>query len=496
MNWRFKLSIRLALLRGIAPAAVILAGCAGDAGLASSVADSTYTSLQLQKKVASVTVTPSSVALVAGGTQQLGVVLRDRAGNNLGTRTMSWQSSNPSVALVSGSGLVTAAGAGNATIRASTGGVTGTATVSVSGLAPAAVASISISPVSPVVAVGGTVQLTATLYDSSGNVLTGRAVTWVTNAATIATVSASGVLLGCLPGTATVMAQTGGRSGSTPVTVNPQAPPPATGGGFDPAANGYSLIVRRAFSSKAASDADRGTGSFPSMTGGSEGWDGSEYRQGNLSVANDVLDDASPGGVMRFTFPAGLPANQGPGIAQTQGFHSAVHGNRADTKLYTRSVYILGPTYWTGPSNGNKIHFHRSNEQGTRSKFEPYLVLLRNGSGGFRIGVNFQGSQDNTLGFFWSSTAPGNNLRPATRYVIETQLVMNSAYGVADGIFRCWINGTLVLQRTNVRYLRDNLGGWVWNNLHVSPTFGGDRGAPNPATFYMDLGDSEVWGSR
>ena len=41
-----------------------------------------------------------------------------------------------------------------------------------------AVASVSVSPATPSVNVGQTVQLTATAYDANNNVLTGRAVTW------------------------------------------------------------------------------------------------------------------------------------------------------------------------------------------------------------------------------------------------------------------------------------------------------------------------------
>ncbi|HWQ27573.1 MAG TPA: Ig-like domain-containing protein, partial [Dehalococcoidia bacterium] len=87
----------------------------------------------LPPPVATVTVQPSSLSLTVGQTAQLGVVLKDANGNTLTGRTVTWSSSNPSVATVSASGLVTAVEAGSATITATSEGKSGTAAVSVSG---------------------------------------------------------------------------------------------------------------------------------------------------------------------------------------------------------------------------------------------------------------------------------------------------------------------------------------------------------------------------
>ena len=58
---------------------------------------------------------------------------------------------------------------------------------------------IVVTPASPSIAINATVQLTATLRDASGNVLTGRTVTWETSAAGTATaIALSGAVF--LPG--------------------------------------------------------------------------------------------------------------------------------------------------------------------------------------------------------------------------------------------------------------------------------------------------------
>jgi len=163
--------------------------------------------------VRSVTIQPGRVTLDPGGTVQLTASARPRK-----FRSFAWASSNRAVATVSASGLVTAVAAGTATITATTNGVSGSATVTVrSGAVP--VASVTVTPNPASVPAGGTVQLTATPRDADGNPLSGRQITWTTNAASIATVNASGLVTGVTAGSATITATSEGRSGASAVTV-------------------------------------------------------------------------------------------------------------------------------------------------------------------------------------------------------------------------------------------------------------------------------------
>jgi surface protein len=81
--------------------------------------------------VSEVAVSPPSVSLSVGATQQLTASPRGTGGHALGGRTVSWSSSNASVATVNQSGLVTGSGAGTATITATSEGMSGSATVTV-----------------------------------------------------------------------------------------------------------------------------------------------------------------------------------------------------------------------------------------------------------------------------------------------------------------------------------------------------------------------------
>ena len=96
---------------------------------------------------------------------------------------------------------------------------TGAVTMSAPG-----VASISLSQLSATVAVGGTVQLSATIRDSSGNVIQNAAVTWATSNPAVATVSTAGLVQAVGAGSATITASFGGTTGSAIVTVTPANP--------------------------------------------------------------------------------------------------------------------------------------------------------------------------------------------------------------------------------------------------------------------------------
>src|SRR6266550_2779250 len=212
--------------------------------------------------VATVTVAPTSANLQTGQTVQLTATARDASGNVLSGRVMTWSSSSSSVASVNGSGLVTGAGAGSATITATSEGQSGTSGVTVNGqglvtakvvgsatitatsegqsgsaaitVTAAPVATVTVSPAAAAVQPGQTVQLTATTKDANGNILTGRTVTWASNSNPAATVSSSGLVTGVATGTALITATSEGQSGGAAIAVG-TPPPPAgcapTGGG-------------------------------------------------------------------------------------------------------------------------------------------------------------------------------------------------------------------------------------------------------------------------
>src|SRR6059058_1920334 len=87
------------------------------------------------------------------------------------------------------------------------------------------VAAVVVAPATANVMVDSAVQLVAIPVDSAGTALGGRAVTWTSGAAGVATVDGSGLVTGRAAGFAAITATCEGKSGSAAVTV--AAPPPA-----------------------------------------------------------------------------------------------------------------------------------------------------------------------------------------------------------------------------------------------------------------------------
>ena len=131
----------------------------------------------VQVPVARIDLTPAgSQTVFQGLTLQFAATLRDGSGNILNGRTVSWTTSNPSIATVSSSGFVTGVALGNVQITAESEGVVSSATVTV---VPRPVATVGLSPNPGNVKMGSQLQMTLDLRDSNGNQLTtvGRTVT-------------------------------------------------------------------------------------------------------------------------------------------------------------------------------------------------------------------------------------------------------------------------------------------------------------------------------
>jgi uncharacterized protein YjdB len=190
--------------------------------------------------VSSVSVSPGSSSLVAGGTQQLTAKLADASGSTVTGQTVTWSSSNSAVVSVSSSGLATAAHTGTATVTATAAGHSGSATFSVSA---GPVSTITITPASGSVIQGRTLQLAASFHDAEGNAVSGGTVTWSSSNKPVAAVSTSGLVTGVAVGNASITATADGKSKSAAIAVTgsssgtttepapapaPPPPPPTT----------------------------------------------------------------------------------------------------------------------------------------------------------------------------------------------------------------------------------------------------------------------------
>lgn len=171
----------------------------------------------MKQRVTSITVSPSSHTFTTLGEKKsfTATVLPIDAEDN----TVSWSSSNPAIASVDASGIVTAISDGNCQIIATANdgtGITGKAQVIVdSYVFPS---SVTVTPASATIYNGSTIQLTATVLPANAN---NKSVTWHSSNASVATVSSEGLVTGIASGTAVITATTvdAGKSASATITV-------------------------------------------------------------------------------------------------------------------------------------------------------------------------------------------------------------------------------------------------------------------------------------
>jgi len=180
-----------------------------------------------EARIASASVTLAKTSLEVGQTTQATALLLDRYNNPLSLPVV-WSTSDSSLATVSGSGLVRARSPGSVSIVATRGYKSGAATLTVVP-STVSVASVTVNLAASSLAVGQTERATATLRDSSNNVVTGPAVVWTSSNASAATLTDSGMVTALAAGSTVISASTGGKTGTAPLAVTAtSAPPPTT----------------------------------------------------------------------------------------------------------------------------------------------------------------------------------------------------------------------------------------------------------------------------
>ncbi len=158
--------------------------------------------LKVLVAAASVTIAPSETTVVAGSTFLLSATLRDSAGNIL-DRSLLWGCGCNDVVQLDPTGphtaRVTALIAGGGTVYANQDGIppVGSAHITVKGTGD--VGSVALTPLVTVVFVGGTAQLTATLRDTAGSILTGTPITWAVKRPDLLSVRQTGLVTGVAP---------------------------------------------------------------------------------------------------------------------------------------------------------------------------------------------------------------------------------------------------------------------------------------------------------
>lgn len=166
--------------------------------------------------VTGVTMSDASINVDVGATKQLSVTV---APAEAADKTGVWASSDPAVATVDQTGLVTGVAAGNANITFTTtdGGKVGT-TAAVIAVAVIVPTSVSMSPASPTVVVGSTVKLSVSITPANSTDKTG---VWTSATPAVATVAQDGTVTGVAEGTSeiTFTTNSGAKTAKRTVTV-------------------------------------------------------------------------------------------------------------------------------------------------------------------------------------------------------------------------------------------------------------------------------------
>jgi hypothetical protein len=388
------------------------------------------------------TVSPSPATVVAGATVQLTAL--DGGGRPVSAR---WESSNVAVASVSETGLVTGVAAGSATVTARTGRYSAASSVTVTAAqTPAPVASVEVSPTTAGVDVGGAVQLTATLRDASGAVLTGRPVAWASADPAIATVDAGGMVRGVAAGSAAITASAEGRTGTAAVTVSAPASGPIA---VECASARAEWIWCDDFEQDRLAryfEVSTANGSFGRAAG--VGVNGSSGMRARWAAAGQVS-----AGNLKLAF----------GRTPSTYFRPVDAGTRDYREVYWR-VYVRTGAGWTG--GGYK--FTRATVMAGSNWQQAMIAHLWTGgsttfltmdpaSGTDAAGNLKTTSYNDFANLRWMGATPGktpvfDGARAGRWQCVEAHVRLNDA-GQSNGVFEFWVDGAAEARRADLNWV-------------------------------------------
>jgi hypothetical protein len=255
-------------------------------------------------------------------------------------------------------------------------------------------------------------------------------------------------------------------SGSTPAEPEPtQQPQPSSGGseGHPNEPANFSFVSQRSFDQV-----------------GEDAW---SDQTGNDNYSVGVSDTGAPSGTVgRVRYPAGLAGGRSPVATATR---LSFDGR---SSVYV-SFWIKFDANWQGHDSGvNKILYLTDPTYGGAG--DPiYVAAYGWNDGAMHLQVRLQGPGGE------SSLSEGGNLRPNVGageivrgrwHQVELVFVMNTGTNF-DGQTHGWLDGSKVIEYTDVKYVDDGSAAHVLDNVRWGPVWGGTGDAVDKDMYmYMD----------
>ena len=179
-------------------------------------------------RIGQIDITPARLTLMPFQSGELAAVVVTTHGDSGGMEGVQWSTTGGVITgnyLIGGVRQITyqspaQAGTYYLIIASMTGAPADTATITVT-TTVVPVHAVTVSPSNVSLVVGDTTRLRASLTDSTGSALFGRAITWSSSDNGVATVLATGSVRAIAAGSVTITATTEDRSSTAVVTVNP-----------------------------------------------------------------------------------------------------------------------------------------------------------------------------------------------------------------------------------------------------------------------------------
>jgi uncharacterized protein YjdB len=176
------------------------------------------TGLTVNGVLVSIAVTPAGSSVNVGSALQYTATgtYNDGTTNDI-TASVTWSSSDASIATISSGGLASGVKGGSATITATSNSISGSTGLTVN----AVLTGIAVAPLNGSVNVGSTLQYSATgTYNDGTTKDITSSVTWSSSSTAIATISSAGLATGVKGGSCNIKAASGGLFAQTGLTVN------------------------------------------------------------------------------------------------------------------------------------------------------------------------------------------------------------------------------------------------------------------------------------